>query len=193
MRRSVTGAPVSYPKLRLSGIKFERLPGNNPGNMGHYKGKYLLLPSFCNVRITIIMGEAINHQGIIERIEGHTVYVKVARQAACEGCQARSMCSAAGGKTLLVEATDSSGAFRVNESVVLSGQPSMGLQAVWLAFVVPLLLVVAAVVLGAALQWQESLSALGGLFLLFPYYILLYFLRDTLKKKFIFTIKKINL
>jgi sigma-E factor negative regulatory protein RseC len=139
------------------------------------------------------MEEAVNHQGVIERIEGHNIYVKIARQSACTGCRAKSMCMAADGKELLIEVVDYSGAFRVNESVILSGEASMGLQAVLLAFVIPLALVVAVIILGANIQWEESTSALIGLLLLFPYYIILYFLRDALKKKFIFTIKKINL
>ncbi|MDR1556313.1 MAG: SoxR reducing system RseC family protein [Tannerellaceae bacterium] len=139
------------------------------------------------------MGEAVSHQGVIERIEGHNVYVKLIRQPACAGCQAKSMCMGADGKEELIEVTDYSGAFRVNEPVILSGEASVGLRAVGLAFVVPLLLLVAAVAVGTYMQWKESTSAIAGLLLLFPYYIILYFLRDTLKKKFIFTIKKTNL
>lgn len=139
------------------------------------------------------MEETVNHQGVIERIEGHNVYVRIARQPVCIGCRAKSICTAADGKELLIEVIDHSGAFHINESVILSGEDSMGLQAVLLAFVIPLALVVAVIILGANMQWKESTSALTGLFLLFPYYIILYFLRDALKKKFIFTIKKINL
>jgi sigma-E factor negative regulatory protein RseC len=139
------------------------------------------------------MGEAVNHQGVIERIEGPTIYVKVARQSACTGCHAKSMCMVADGKEQIIEVIDYSGAFHVNEVVMLSGETSMGLQAVGLAFVIPLVLVVAVIILGTNIQWKESTSALAGLLLLFPYYIILYFLRGTLKKKFIFSIKKINL
>ena len=39
---------------------------------------------------------------------------------------------------------------------------------------------------------EETTSGLTGLLLLVPYYCILYFLRDKLKKRFIFTLKKLN-
>ena len=67
-----------------------------------------------------------------------------------------------------------------------------GLQAVLLAFVYPLIIVFAAIVTGTSMQWEETTSGLTGLLLLVPYYCILYFLRDKLKKRFIFTLKKLN-
>mgnify|MGYP001524144875 CR=1 FL=1 len=50
----------------------------------------------------------------------------------------------------------------------------------------------AAIVTGTSMQWEETTSGLTGLLLLVPYYCILYFLRDKLKKRFIFTLKKLN-
>ena len=68
----------------------------------------------------------------------------------------------------------------------------MGLQAVLLAFVIPLVIVVGAIVIGTNLQWDETTSGLTGLSLLLPYYCILYLMRDKLKRRFIFTLKKLN-
>ncbi|MDR2388404.1 MAG: SoxR reducing system RseC family protein [Tannerellaceae bacterium] len=133
-----------------------------------------------------------NHCGVIQRIEGHTIYVSSARQPACSGCRAKSVCITAHGKEQIIEVTDSSGTFHTNEPVLLEGKDSMEHQAVLLAFLIPLALVAATVFIGTSLQWDEGFSALAGLLLLFPYYIILYFFRDAWKKKFVFTIKKIN-
>ena len=46
--------------------------------------------------------------------------------------------------------------FNVNEVVIICGQNSMGLQAVLLAFVIPLVIVVGAIVIGTNLQWDET-------------------------------------
>jgi sigma-E factor negative regulatory protein RseC len=99
--------------------------------------------------------------------------------------------AAAGGKQIIEVLADEADVFHVNDPVTLSGQNSMGQQAVWLAFVIPLILVVAVILFTTFLQWEESISALTGLSLLFPYYIVLYLLRNTLKKTFVFTIKKL--
>ena len=65
-----------------------------------------------------------------------------------------------------------------------------GLQAVLLAFVFPLIIVLAAIVTGTSMQWEETTSGLTGLLLLVPYYCILYFLRDQLKKAIHFYFEK---
>ena len=127
------------------------------------------------------MSESINHTGFVEKIDGDTVFVRITQQSACSGCHAQSMCSASEKKDKIIEVPDRSGRFHVNEEVIICGQNSMGLQAVLLAFVIPLVIVVGAIVIG-----------LTGLSLLLPYYCILYLMRDKLKRRFIFTLKKLN-
>lgn len=138
------------------------------------------------------MSESINHNGVIENVNGDTVYVKIIQQSACSGCHAKSMCAASESKEKIIEVTDNSGQFHKNEEVLLCGQSSLGMQAVLIAFVLPLIIVVMTVVIGTSMQWEETTSGLTGLLLLVPYYCILYFLRDKLKKRFIFTLKKLN-
>ena len=144
---------------------------------------------FCYVEIAI-MRDTISHNGVIDRIEGQTVYVKISQLSACAGCHAKSACMAADRKDKIIEATDISGRFQPNEEVIVYGQTSMGLFAVFLAFVLPLCLVLAVTVSGILLGWAEQASALVGLSMLVPYYGILYLCRDKLKNKFIFTIEK---
>lgn len=138
------------------------------------------------------MSESIEHNGIIEKIDGGTVYVRIIQQSACSGCHAQNMCGASESKVKIIEVADSSGRFHINEEVKLCGRSSLGLQAVLLAFVLPLILVVTAIVTGTSMQWEETTSGLTGLLLLVPYYCILYLLRDRLKRQFIFTLKKLN-
>ena len=149
------------------------------------------MPRFWNVEITN-MSESINHNGRIEKIEGNAIFVRIIQQSACSGCHAQGMCGASEKKEKIIEVNDNSGKYHVNEEVTLCGQSSLGLQAVLLAFVLPVILVVAAIVAGNYLQWDETTSGLTGLLLLVPYYCILYFLRETLNRKFIFTLKKLN-
>ena len=149
------------------------------------------MPRFCNVEITN-MSESINHNGVIEKVDGDTVYVKIIQQSACSGCHAKSMCAASESKEKIIEVSDNSGRFHKNEEVLLCGQSSLGMQAVLLAFVLPLIVVVMTIVIGTSMQWEETTSGLTGLLLLVPYYCILYFLRDKLKRRFIFTLKKLN-
>lgn len=138
------------------------------------------------------MSESIEHNGVVDRIEGNVVFVRIVQQSACSGCHAQSMCSASDSKEKIIEVVDNSGQFKIGEGVKICGQSSLGLQAVVLAFVIPLVLVVLAIAVGTGLQWKDTISGLCGLLLLLPYYIMLYVLRDRLKRRFIFTLKKLN-
>lgn len=138
------------------------------------------------------MSTYIRHSGVIEKINDNTVFVRIVQQSACAGCHARSMCSASDTKEKIIEVTDYSKSFQPQESVMLTGQSSLGLQAVFLAFVIPLILVVSAIALGASLAWAETTAATIALALLVPYYCFLYLMREKLKRRFIFTLEKVT-
>jgi sigma-E factor negative regulatory protein RseC len=138
----------------------------------------------------MVMSENIYHKGVIERMEGDKAFVRIVQQSACAACHAQSMCSVSGGKVKWIEVTVPAGRFHVNEEVTVCGRSSLGLKAVLIAFVLPLVAVVAAIATGLFAGWTEIASALGGLLFLALYYGVLYFLRDKLKKQFVFILKK---
>lgn len=128
--------------------------------------------------------------GIIEKIDGNLISVKIVQQSACSGCHAKSMCTASDSKEKIIEVTDYSGKFNVNDTVIVCGESSLGLQAVLFAFVIPLIIIVLTIAIGTNLPLAETESALLGLFAVVPYYGILYMCRNKLKKKFVFTLKK---
>lgn len=158
----------------------------------YYPNNPYFCPSFAMSRLQN-MDNSINHNGRIEKIEDKTIFVRIIQQSACSGCHAKSMCSASEQKEKIIEVNvPIPNQYHINEEVLICGRSSLGLQAVVLAFVFPLILVITAIVAGYYLQWNETTSGLTGLILLVPYYSLLYLLRERLKKKFIFTLKKLN-
>lgn len=142
-------------------------------------------------RVYKIMSGNIHHTGVVERIESGVVYVRIVQQSACAACHAKSMCNASESKEKIIEIEDQSGAYTVGEQVTVWGQTSLGLQAVVLAFVVPLFILLAALVVGTELQWSETATGLSGLLLLVPYYYIMYRMRGRLKKRFVFKLAKI--
>jgi len=149
------------------------------------------LPWFCYVEITNMDG-SINHTGIVEKIEGSSVFVRIVQKSACSGCHAKHMCSASEQKDKIIEVPDHSGLYHLHEEVMITGKSSMGLQAVFIAFVLPLIFVIALTAFGIQMNWDESISGLFGLSMLIPYYGALYLFRKRLKKRFVFTLKKLN-
>ena len=138
------------------------------------------------------MKNDIMHSGVIERIEHPFIFVRILQQSACSGCHAKSACTAADSQVKTIEVKDYSGNYHLNEEVHICGSYSLGLQAVGLAFVVPLFLVVATLVLVRMFTVNELVGSLIGVFILIPYYAIIYLMRDKLKKKFTFTLSKIN-
>ncbi len=138
------------------------------------------------------MSESIYHDGIVEKIDGNTLFVRIVQQSACSGCHAKALCAASEQKDKTIEIADKSGLYKPGEKVRICGRSSLGLQAVFLAFVVPLFLILAALIAAGQWKWTDTAASLTCLILLAAYYGLLYLLRDKLKKRFTFTVEKLN-
>ncbi|MDR1746113.1 MAG: SoxR reducing system RseC family protein [Tannerella sp.] len=128
----------------------------------------------------------------MERVEPRMVYIRITQQSACGDCHVKSVCTASEGKIRTIEVEDCTGRFRPNEEVLVCGRYAMGMKAVGLAFVVPMLLIVSALVAGTGWSGNELIGGLAGLSVLIPYYGCLYLMRDKLKRKFVFTLSKIK-
>ena len=147
---------------------------------------------FCNVEFTK-MDDNISHKGIIEKIEGDRVFVRITQQSACSGCHAKSMCTASEQKEKIVEVQARGERFSVNEMVEVYARSCVGLKAVWWAFVLPLIgIIVVMVVTGNVGGWRETWCGLAALGWLTLYYYVLYLFRDKFKRKFVFFLKRLN-
>ncbi len=135
----------------------------------------------------------IEHEGIIEKISGNCITVRILQQSACSACHAKNMCMAADSKEKLVEIPDVSGLHRLNDRVIIEGKESIGYKAVLWAFVIPLLILLATLVVSLTVwEFNEIEAALTSMAALAPYYLVLYLLRDKMAKSFRFNIKNTN-
>lgn len=135
----------------------------------------------------------IEHEGVIEKISGNHIIVRILQQSACSACHAKGACTAADMKEKLVDISDNSGLYREQERVVVSGRNSVGYKAVLWAFVFPLILPIGMLVLSTSVwHFNETEAALGSILVLVPYYFILYLLRHKMANTFRFSIKKTN-
>ncbi len=135
----------------------------------------------------------IEHEGTIDNINGNEYTIRITQSTACSECHAKNACIAADTKVKMVDVKDTSGLFKMNERVLLSGKASIGYKAVLWAFVFPLILLMGVIFVSVSL-WHisELQAALVALLALVPYYALLYILRHKMSEKLAFTIKKLN-
>jgi sigma-E factor negative regulatory protein RseC len=142
------------------------------------------------------MNKSIQHIGVIEKIEHPVVYVRILQQSACSGCQVKSFCPTSDASEKVIEIEDRSGNFAVNEKVNICAQLSQGMTAVFLAFVMPLIILVATLVIApkasATMSDNEIAVGLVAILILIPYYGIIRLMRNKLKKKFMFTLSKIT-
>lgn len=137
--------------------------------------------------------EKISHIGIVEDIKGQAVQVRIQQASACDLCHAKSICSSADTKEKIVEVRAAEGSVSIGDKVMVEGAASMGMKAVFLAYVLPLVLLILVMVLCLTLiaPGNEVLAALVSLGILLPYAFLLYLLKDKLSKKFRFEIRSL--
>lgn len=139
------------------------------------------------------MTNIIKHLGIVENINGSHLQVRIMQTSACASCSVKGYCGSAESKEKLIDIYDNTNQYKCGDEVMLYGATSMGMKAVLIAFVLPFILLLAALFITMSVtDNDELLSAIISLLVLIPYYIILYFFRNKMKKNFSFTIKPIN-
>ena len=137
------------------------------------------------------MADIIKHRGIVEKVEGAHVVVRIVQTSACAACSAKGLCNASESKEKQIDVYEVNASYRIGEEVVLIGTTSMGMRAVALAFGVPVLLLILALFVTMRVTDGDALvSSLVALLAVVPYYLVIYFMKDKLNKTFSFTIEK---
>jgi len=137
------------------------------------------------------MADIIKHRGVVEKIEGTHVVVRIVQTSACSACSAKGLCNASESKEKQIDVYGVQASYRIGEEVVVCGTTSMGMRAVLLAFGVPLLILLLALFVTMRITDGDALlSAFVALLAVMPYYLLVYFMKDKLDRTFSFTIEK---
>lgn len=138
------------------------------------------------------MANTISHAGVIDSIDNGVVHVRIIQHSACSSCKLSSHCTSAESKEKMIDVytSEASSRFSAGESVNVIAAASVGAKAVIYAFVVPLAIMLAAIIIPVQVfGLSEPLAALTGLASLVPYYTLLYIMRNRLKKVLVFEIE----
>lgn len=131
----------------------------------------------------------IKHPGVVERVDGKTVVVRIESQAACGHCQAKSHCGMVESVDKLVEIEHPQPQqFTPGMPVNVTLKQSLGYKALLLGYILPFLIMLTALFAVALATGNEALAALVAVVLMVPYYALLYRSRHKLRKTFHFYI-----
>ncbi|MEA2106480.1 MAG: SoxR reducing system RseC family protein [Bacteroidota bacterium] len=136
--------------------------------------------------------KSIEHRGRIESINGNQIKVRFLAQSACASCHAKGFCSAADMQEKVVDVFDQTNQYKVGETVNIVLRQSLGFKALWLGYVLPFLLVLSFLIILSVTTKNEVISGVGALFVLVPYYTILYYTKNKVQKQFTFTLHKID-
>ncbi|MBR5204150.1 MAG: SoxR reducing system RseC family protein [Bacteroidaceae bacterium] len=137
------------------------------------------------------MADIIKHRGIVEKVDGSHIVVRIVQTSACSSCSAKGLCNASESKEKQIDVYEANPSYQIGEEVMVCGTTSMGMRAVLLAFGVPLLILVMALGVSMKLTGEDALLSSGiALVSVVPCYIGIYFCKDKLNRTFSFTIEK---
>jgi sigma-E factor negative regulatory protein RseC len=128
---------------------------------------------------------------VIKKQEDKLV-VKIEQKSTCSSCHARGACTSLDKKDKEIEIKSKDTAnYNIGDEVIITISTKLGMKAVLIAFVLPLILIVLALFLSIKIfSLSQSISALISLLVLSAYYFLLYKQNLFLSKQFNFTIKE---
>lgn len=136
--------------------------------------------------------DCVEQKGIVIKKQENKVVVKIEQKSTCSSCHARGACTSLDKKDKEIEITTKDVEnYSIGDEVIITISTKLGMKAVLIAFVLPLILIVLALFLSIKIfSLSQSLSALISLLVLSAYYFLLYKQNLFLSKQFNFTIKE---
>ena len=138
--------------------------------------------------------ERIEHEGRVIAVNKDYISVEIVNKSACAACHAKTVCGASDEAVKVIEiAQDFStlaGDYQVGETVNVIMSSAMGTQAIWIAYVIPLIVLMASILVFSLCGAGELLMGLGSLGVVALYYLGVFFLRNRISKIFIFSIEK---
>lgn len=132
----------------------------------------------------------ISHEGRIVELTPEYTSVEIISSSACSQCHAKGLCGFSESESKLVMLpTDPYSERKVGDSVNLALKQTMGLKAVWISYVIPLVILMIIVLSLSAVSVNELVAGLSAVAGVLVYYFIIWLLRDRLKNEFVFYIK----
>lgn len=130
----------------------------------------------------------IEHQGIITGLGEKTVKVSLLNVTSCSSCHAKAICNVSDVDNKVIEVFRDGKDYKVGDKVKISYNKSMSFKALLLGYLLPFLLVLVTLIVSLSITQDEPFSGLISLVVLIPYYTVLAFCKNKLKKTFTFNL-----
>lgn len=133
----------------------------------------------------------IEHQALVRSVSRNSAQVEILVRSACSACHAKMLCNASDESRRIIDVSLSADeVVEVGQTVTVYGSKSWGIRAVLLAYVAPIILILAVLILSKAFAVSDDIAGLAAIGILFPYFFLLYLLRNKIGRQIVFKITK---
>ncbi len=135
------------------------------------------------------LGRVASHAGTVQAVCKGLVAVQIEAVSACATCQAHAHCGFAESKNKTVEVPTSDWQqYREGDAVTVHIDESRGMLAVWIAYVLPALLLLAVIIGFSLARMPEWVVVLAAFAVLGLYILVLYLRRRKVESRFTLTI-----
>ncbi len=130
------------------------------------------------------------HSGKIVSIDPDFTTIEIVVDSACASCHAKSLCGMSEEQDKLISLpTDPYANYAVGDEVKVCTKMSMGLKAVWISYVVPLMILMILILSLSSVIGNEVYTGLLSIAGVGVYYLVIWLLRAKLQNEFVFYIK----
>ncbi len=132
--------------------------------------------------------DCIVKSGTVESVGERTLKVLIHNSSACSACHSKRACTSLGSGDRIIEVEkDNLKKVEPGDKVNIQMISSSGCKAVVLGYILPFILLMTTLIIANSIV-GEAMSAILALTILIPYYLVLYLLRNKMKKHFRFTL-----
>ena len=135
------------------------------------------------------MKNQITHTGRILEITPEFTTVEIVVSSACSACHAKGLCGMSEEEQKIISVpTDPYSEHKVGDDVKVHTKMTMGLKAVWISYVIPLLILMILILSLSSVIGNELFTGLVSIAGVGLYYFVIWLFRDRLNNEFVFYI-----
>jgi len=135
----------------------------------------------------------IHHEGVVKTVEGNFIVVEILNQSSCSSSHAKGVCSMGDQKIKEVEVENRGfNLYIPGERVNVIMKRSLGFKALWISYVIPLIILLVLLLTLSALNIPELTIGISVIAAISLYYLIIRLLRSRLMRDFVFVIEKIQ-
>lgn len=132
----------------------------------------------------------IQHTGKIVEITPDFTTVQIIASSACSACHAKSLCGMSEDQEkIIMLPTDPYATYNVGDQVQVATKMSMGMKAVWISYVIPLMVLMILILSLSTVFEKEYMRGLVAIAGVGVYYFIVWLFRGKLNNEFVFYIK----